>query len=150
MKNRKSILLVVLLLAVGFAAVSTTLIINGTANFGTNNDDFDVIFTKSVIDGVDMTDTTISEDGKSITFTTSELAKVGDKSVLNFVVTNNSTQYDANVIMQCVAEGEKNEYYTITNTIPSVIKSKSIVNGTVTATLKKVSIEEITETKINY
>ena len=141
-----SMLVLVLLLAVGFAAVSTTLIINGTAKFGTNEEDFDVIFTKSVIDGVDVTDTTISEDGKSLTFTTNELAKADDKSVLDFEVTNNSTQYDANVTMVCIAEGEKNEYYTITNTIPSVISAKTTEAGSVTATLKKVSTEEITET----
>ena len=143
---KMSMLVLVLLLAVGFAAVSTTLVINGTANFGTNDADFDVIFTKSVIDGVNVSDTTISKDGKSITFTTNELAKAGDKSTLNFVVTNNSTQYDANVTMECKADGENNEYYTITNTIPSVISAKTNENGTVTATLKKVSTEAITET----
>ena len=39
---KMSMLVLVLLLAVGFAAVSTTLVINGTANFGTNEEEFDV------------------------------------------------------------------------------------------------------------
>ena len=45
-KSKIGIVVLLLVLAVGFAAVSTTLVINGTAIFGTNDDDFDVIFTK--------------------------------------------------------------------------------------------------------
>ena len=145
-RMKLSMLVIILLLAVGFAAVSTTLIINGTAKFRTNDADFEVIFTSASLDGVDVSATTISEDGKTLTYETNELAKVGDKSVLDFEVTNNSTQYDANIVMECIAEGSNSEYYTITNTIPSVIESKSKVSGSVTATLKKVSTEEITET----
>ena len=142
---KKLMLVIILLLAVGFAAVSTTLIINGTANFGTNEDDFDVYFSYAELDGVDKSDTIIATNGKSITFETRELSKVEDASILKFEVTNNSTQYDANIIMECIAESNNSEYYTITNTIPSVIASKTIASGTVTATLKKVSTEAISE-----
>ena len=48
-KLKYEMLLLILLLAMGFAAVSTSLIINGTGVFGTNESDFEVIFTKSVI-----------------------------------------------------------------------------------------------------
>ena len=45
MKRKSIIAVTILLLAVGFAAVSTTLIINGSAKVGENTDDFSVIFT---------------------------------------------------------------------------------------------------------
>ena len=51
--KKKGILLVVLLLAVGFAAVTTTLFINGTTNIGTNKDDFDVYYSKAKVNGVE-------------------------------------------------------------------------------------------------
>ena len=142
---KKLIFILILLLAVGFAAVSTTLIINGTAKFGTNESNFDVYFSYAELDNVDKSDTIIATNGKSITFETKELSKVGDESILKFEVTNNSTQYDASIIMECKADGENAEYYTITNTIPSMISAKTVASGTVTATLKKVSTEAITE-----
>ena len=107
---KKTMFVLILLLAVGFAAVSTTLIINGTAKFGTNDNDFDVYFSYAELDGVDKSDTIIATNGKSITFETRELSKVEDSSILKFEVTNNSTQYDASVIMECKAEGEKNGF----------------------------------------
>ena len=35
-------------MSIGFAAISTTLIINGSTTISENNDDFDVIFTAQV------------------------------------------------------------------------------------------------------
>ncbi len=46
MKKKGSILVAILLLAVGFAAISTTLIINGTAKVSKNNEDFSAILFK--------------------------------------------------------------------------------------------------------
>ena len=51
MKKKGSIVVAILLLAVGFAAISTTFIINGTAKVSENNEDFSVIFTKATLDG---------------------------------------------------------------------------------------------------
>lgn len=47
MKKKASLIVAILLLAVGFAAISTTLIINGSAKIGENADDFLVTFTKA-------------------------------------------------------------------------------------------------------
>ncbi len=54
MKKKGSILVAILLLAVGFASISTTLIINGSAKVSENNEDFSVIFTKATLDGQDV------------------------------------------------------------------------------------------------
>ena len=50
MKNKKKIIgLVILVMAVGFAAISTTLIINGSTKIGENIDDFDVYFSEAIL-----------------------------------------------------------------------------------------------------
>lgn len=149
MKKRSvktGIILSLMLLAIGFAAVATNLMINGNILVGTNEDDFDVIFTKSIINSVDKSVETISDDGKTITFQTKNLSKIGDKSVLDFEVTNNSSQYDATVSMNCSTNGSKTEYYTITNTIPDTIAAQTREKGKVEVTLNKVTTETITET----
>ena len=46
MKKRKYVVIVlVLMLVIGFAAVTSTLVINGILNIGENKDDFKIIFT---------------------------------------------------------------------------------------------------------
>ncbi len=146
-KGKKGLIALVLLMGIGFAAIATTLYINGTANI--SNADFEVIFTAASVDGTDITSTGITDNGTRITYTTSDLAAVGDTSVLNFTVKNNSPMYDATVSISCTAEGENNEYYTVTPLIDGVasttIESMHTKDGTVTVSLAKVSTNAISE-----
>lgn len=99
---RTGIVVLVLLLAVGFAAVTTQLVINGTINIGANTEDFEnnVIFkTASHAGPTELTGETagsadISVDKKSITWTTQVLDNIGETATLTYTVQNNS-QYDA-------------------------------------------------------
>ena len=149
MKKKASIVVAILLLAVGFAAVSTTLIINGSVNIGENTDDFSVIFTKATLDGQDVYANVISEDKKTITFETSDLKSLNQSSVLNYEVTNNSSNYDAEVSVNCkVKDGTKAKYTSITNELEgnaTKVLAKTSLNGTLTVTLNKVATEEVRE-----
>ena len=84
-------------MSIGFAAISTTLILNGSAKVSEYNEDFSVIFTAASIDGNDVYATAVDDTKKIITFETSELKKLNQTSILTYEVTNNSSQYDANV-----------------------------------------------------
>ena len=149
MKKKASIVIAVLLLAVGFAAVSTTLIINGSVNIGENTDDFSVIFTKATLDGTDVYANVIDDTKKIITFETSDLKKLNQTSVLNYEVTNNSANYDAEVTVNCkVKENTTAKYTSIKNELEgnaTVIKAKETLNGTLTVTLNKTATEEVRE-----
>ena len=149
MKKRASIVVAILLLAVGFAAISTTLVINGSAKVGENTEDFDVIFTKASLDGTDVYDTVIDSTKKIINFTTSDLKTLNQKSVLTYEVTNNSSNYDAEVEVNCkIKDSTAAKYTSIENILEgnaTVIKAKETVNGTLTVTLNKTATEEVTE-----
>ena len=149
MKKRASIIVAILLLAVGFAAISTTLIINGNTSVGENTDDFDVIFTKASLDGTDVYNTVIDSTKKIINFTTSDLKILNQTSVLTYEVTNNSSNYDAEVEVNCkVKDNTTAKYTSIENVLEgnaTVIKAKNTVNGTLTVTLNKTATEEVTE-----
>lgn len=103
-KTKKSILFLVLVLAIGFAAVTTTLTINGTIRLGANQENFkdNLIFTKAELTYSDDVSTTVEEgenatisgDGKSISFTTRTLKNIGSVATLTYDITNNS-QYTA-------------------------------------------------------
>ena len=149
MKRKSMLIVAILLMSIGFAAISTTLIINGNAKVSENNEDFSVIFTAASIDGNDVYSTAIDDTKKIITFTTSELKTLNQTSILTYEVTNNSSNYDANVTVTCVPkDGTTAKYTSIKNKLENdatVVKAKSSVNGTLTVTLDKTATEEVSE-----
>ena len=149
MKKKSMLIVAILLMSIGFAAISTTLILNGNAKVSENNEDFSVIFTAASIDGKDVYTTAVDDTKKIITFTTGELKTLNQTSILTYEVTNNSSNYDANVSVTCVPKtGTTAKYTSIKNKLESdatVVKAKSSVNGTLTVTLNQVSTEDVTE-----
>ncbi len=99
MKKRNVIILVVMLI-VGFATVTSTLVINGVLNIGENSDDFKIIFTSAKIDGTKRNDL-ISEDKTVINYETKTLTTIDEESILDYEVTNTSRNYDAEVDIVC-------------------------------------------------
>ena len=149
MKNKSILILAIILMSIGFAAVSTTLIINGNARVSENNEDFSVIFTKASLDGEDVYSSIVDDTKKVITFTSKDLSKVGDSSTLTYEVTNNSANYDAEVQVNCKVKDDATVKYTsIKNELENnatVVKAKETLNGTLTVTLNKASTEEVNE-----
>ena len=147
---KKSILIVaIILMSIGFAAVSTTLIINGTAKVSENNEDFSVIFTAASLDGKNVYSSVIDDTKKIITFETSELKTLNQTSILTYEVTNNSSQYDAKVSVTCAPKtGTTAKYTSIKNKLDNdatVVKAKNTLNGTLTVTLDQVATKEVSE-----
>ena len=149
MKKKSAIIIAIILMSIGFAAVSTTLIINGNAKVSENQDDFSVIFTAASIDGKDVYSTAVDDTKKTITFETSELKTLNQTSILTYEVTNNSSNYDANVTITCVPKtGTTAKHTSIKNELANdatIVKAKESVTGTLTVTLNKTATEEVTE-----
>ena len=149
MKKKSMLIVAILLMSIGFAAVSTTLIINGNAKVSENQDDFSVIFTAASIDGKDVYSSVVDDTKKIITFETSELKTLNQTSVLTYEVTNNSSNYNTEVNVTCVPkDGTTAKYTSIKNKLDNdaiVVKAKESVNGTLTVTLDKTSTEEVSE-----
>lgn len=99
MKNKNLLLGGLLLLGVGFAAVSTTLYINGTVNIKPDTENFEknVVFKTATVDSTSSTagtTATISQDGKTITVTTHSLKSINEQVTIDYTIENKS-QYDA-------------------------------------------------------
>ena len=152
MKRRSAIIVVILIMCIGFAAISTTLIINGNINIGENTDDFSVIFTAATLDGQDVYTQIIDDTKKIITFETSDLKTLNQTSVLNYEVTNNSANYDAEVTVNCkLKDNAEAKYTSIKNELENnatVVKAKETLNGTLIVTLNKTATEEVKENYI--
>ena len=149
MKRKSAILATILIMCVGFAAISTTLVINGNAHVSENTDDFTVIFTAASLDGIDVYNEVIDDTKKVINFTTKNLKALGDTSTLTYEVTNNSANYDAEVTVNCkVKDGTEAKYTSIKNELEgnvTKVLAKETLNGTLTVALNKTATEEVKE-----
>ncbi len=147
--KKRWVLLTVLFLTIGFASVATILTITGRVNINFNEEDYQIYFSRAVVDDVDKSYEVIDPDTRqTINYSTKDLSKVGDTSVLEYEVTNNSTQYDATVDIVCTPNEANtvvvDDYVTITNEMKNkTIKAQTREKGTVKVELKKVTVEPI-------
>ncbi len=149
MRHKSILILIILIMAIGFAAVSTTLVINGSAKVSENTEDFSVIFTKASLDGTDVYTNIVDDTKKIINFSTTDLKTLNQSSVLTYEITNNSSNYDAEVQVTCkLKNGGSAKYTSIKNKLEgdaTIVKAKESLNGTLTVTLEKVATEEVNE-----
>ena len=80
--KKRNVMIIVFMLIIGFAAVSTTLVINGNLNIGYNEDfSTSVVYTRAETeDGT----AEINKNEKNITFETNKLENVNQSATLEF------------------------------------------------------------------
>ncbi len=148
--KKRNLMILVFMLIIGFAAVSTTLVINGNLNIGYNEDfSSSVVYTRAETeDGT----AEINQNEKNITFETKKLENVSETATLEFDVTNKSRNYNASVTINCgLKENFESfsEYLDITMSLesPFELVSSETQTGYLTIKLKKAYNEEM-ETRI--
>lgn len=147
MKNsRIGIIILLLLLAIGFASVTTNLIINNHINISARPDDFVVYFSKAVSE--EGGTATISNDKKIITYSTKELMQVGDRAELDYRVTNDSPEYDANISLDITIDNNYSNYFNISyitfdNSNSTLVEAKSSKEGKIIIELLKPFVEDM-------
>ena len=150
MKNRRvtTIIVLVLLLTIGFAAVTTTLIVNNSVLIGSRSDDFVVYFSKAIAE--DGGTAEISNDKKVITYSTKELKQIGDRAELDYRVTNDSHQYDANVLIDIAFDNPSYsqyfdiQYETFNNSTSELLEAQTTKEGRIKIKLIKPVLDDVT------
>ena len=138
--KRIAVILSVLILVIGFAAVTTTLVLNGGLLVG-EADDFKIIFTEAILDGR-KDNSLISSDKKTITFESKELLDLNDKTTLEYMVANTSRNYDANISVNCSISSGASEYvYVRNNPSEMIVEAGTSKKGTIEVELIKVLTE---------
>lgn len=107
-----------------------------------DNKDLDIRFTKAEVDGENEKNLIISNDGKTINFGTIELKGLGDKSNINFDVTNFSNRYDVDLSIECT-KGDNEKYYQITTQIENEVGAKETRSGKLEFIKTKTPLETI-------
>ena len=146
MKKKKVLVIIsLLLIAIGFAAISTTLFLNGSVGVKSSLDDYDIYFSEAIVDGIDVSNEVIDGTRKIITFKTRNMSIKDEISTLDFEVTNNSTQYDSNVTIKCsskIGSTNKDLYSITTDKDEYFIPAQTTEKGNVTIKILKDYVEE--------
>lgn len=139
MKKHFIIFVIIFLVAIGYAAVNTVLDIKGNINVAENIEDFKMEITNLKINNNDSKNL-ISKDKKSFTFTGS------GNDTINYTVTNYSYQYDANIVLTCIPDG--NVSVEQINNLPAQERSTKTITSTrndeITCTI---NIEKVSRTE---
>ena len=151
MKNKKLfyaviVMVALLCLGIGYAAVSKNLTINGRVNAdAAGSDALQVLFTSSKDTNCT---TSIADGGQSATITTNSLKTVGEEAKAVITITNNSQHLRA-IITKLSGAFDDNSYNTyFTLTISEISSTPLAANGgtttvTVTITLKQLPVDAI-------
>jgi len=116
MKNlKRDIFITLLFMTIGIAAVTGNLFISGSTELTANTDDFDVYF--SDVEGVNNVTGVTINSSKNFKFTTT-LENLKQEAEINFVVTNASQNYGAEVDISCTGD---NDYLKITPRLENTI-----------------------------
>ncbi|MCH5167329.1 MAG: hypothetical protein J1F35_05490 [Erysipelotrichales bacterium] len=119
--------LIVLLMVIGFAATTITLQVKGYINLFFDEDTFESSIIFSSVKSNDGT-TTLLEQDTIFTLDTKEFTEVGDTATVDFIITNNSEHYDAEVLIECGLKEESKlfeNYVTIEGLPEEPISLKS-------------------------
>ena len=107
--RKKNIIVLVILLVIGFASITSTLVIRGNLRVGINDKDFDVYFSKAIENSIE--NKKLIKDDTHISFT-KDMSLKGETYELEYDVTNGSRNYDADIKINCT---ESNEYIRVEN-----------------------------------
>lgn len=153
MKNRKvfigiALLIVVLVLGIGYAAITDTLKITGTASATANAGNFKVVFTGETTGVSDGVTATATNGATSATMDVTGLTTTGDTKSATFTIKNTSEELKAlvNVNTKSITN---TEFFAINATVadPSTaLDPDGTTTVTVTVSLVKTPIEAVTGT----
>lgn len=139
--KKRNVMILVILLIVGFASVSTTLVLNGVIGIGSDQDDFNIIFTNAKLNNIERKDFIDPDTKQTLTFETNKLTTLDEEAILDYEVTNTSRLYDGEVVINCIVP--ENEYVTVEYEPKSMeVKAGESKIGKITARLVKASIED--------
>ena len=124
--------LVLMFMLVGFATISTTLSINGDMELLSDLDDFNIYYSRAIVNGVE--DPSIIKSSTELDFGAA-LKTVGVDYVIEYDITNASSAFDAQVSINCSAS---TEYFSINNEFDNETPIGARQTRTGTMTLRKI------------
>jgi len=132
MKKIKLIIpLIILFIAIGFAAISYTLNLEGNAGLAGDLDKFNVYYSNTYVNGVE--DYSVITSPTELDFTTT-LKEPGTTYSITYDVTNGSKHFDAQLTMTCTSG---DTYMSVVNSFDTSTNLEALGTRSGTITIKK-------------
>lgn len=129
-KLKVGLILTVLVLTIGYAAVNTSLNIAGNIEL-TRNSSLKIFFNSLSLDGVDI-ENQLDDNRESFTIKQSQLKELGT-STINYEIKNVRTDYDAKVSISCTPEQHNNTKLNYDASEKDILR-KGTISESLTAT----------------
>ncbi len=137
-KNRIMLITLVTMLTIGFASLTTNLIINSKVDVGLLESDLDVIFKEVLLNKENNDKAFIIDNGKSFIYSADELEELNQTSNIDYTIMNKSHQYDMEVKVTCTTDYDNYLSYTSETIDKSIlIEAGEVVTGNVITELIK-------------
>ena len=147
------ILIAVLILGIGYAAITRNLTVSGTGKITPSDDNFQVVFDESTTPSTTSTVPTATVSGSyddelNAIISVAGLQKSGDVATVTYTILNNSTEYDANLLVGTITNSES-QYFRVEASLgkATLTKKSGTADSTtlvVTVTAIKTPTEEVT------
>ncbi len=130
--NKKYIIILILMLTIGFASLTTNLIINSKVDMSLLESDLEVIFKEVLLNKENNDKAFIIDNGKSFIYSADELINVKDTSNIDYTIMNKSHQYDMEVKVSCTTDYKDYLSYTSETINKSIlIKAGEVISGNI-------------------
>ena len=140
MRNVKiKMFIVIAVLTVAFAAITTSFTLSGSTKISGNENDYNVYYSNALVNGVQ--DKKIIKSRTELEFKAT-FDKLGQQYVLDYDVTNGSRNYDSELEMVCVGG---NDYLSVDNVFndSDILKSLETRSGRLTLELIKSYTQDV-------
>ncbi len=153
-KNRIMLITLVTMLTIGFASLTTNLIINSKVDIGLLESDLDVIFKEVLLNKENNDKAFIIENGKSFIYSADELVNINQTSNIDYTIMNKSHQYDMEVKVTCTSDYKEYLKYTSETIDKSIlIEAGEVISGNIiTELIKEKEFEDslVLKCTLNY
>ena len=130
-KAKYFIIITLMFMMIGFATISVTLGIDGSAYVTSDLNDFDVYFSNVLVN--DEQDLSLVKNSKELSFST-RLEELGKEYKITYDITNASKLFDASITITCT---QSNNFLSVTNDFDTSTNLLARNTRTGTLTLKK-------------
>lgn len=150
MKKRRSLITILMvclisLIGIGYAAITSSLTINGTSNATPSDSNFSVVFDTTEDDTVtNCTISNLTETSATVTVDGSKLTTTGDTATATLTINNDSTELGANLVAN-VTQGSTSFFTVTANLTQSSIAANGTTTVVVTIQLVKTPTENVTD-----
>ena len=148
MLKKISLFIIILLFSILSLNITDEIKNNKKEKIKISNEELDISFTKVILNNQDITETSLQDNNKTISFV---ISNIENTTNLTYQI-NNNTDKDISINVKCNNTKQYNDYYTFNNNYNEKLLKQSQLTGTITFNIlnNNIQIKDMFMCKIEY